>query len=575
MYMRRQRYKHKEQDYQDSFSMAVLASNMSSQFTSPKISPLNSEDAMLRYQTEMLKTYIPEIRPPADEDKLQMSRNRFRLLHNSANNGGPKGDNTPAYKPEITQTNVSTYFYPSNNGSGPNYMVLPNHTPKGEIARNIWNTRQRINKQRKVPQIVENTRREQDILVNRYDSAGKYRATRYGNLRSAKSFEVPIEGTNRNKTKCVTRDAEVLYQRDKIRNGDHIEIVSSDIMANMVSKIGAPIKSAALPNTAALILDLSDSKVAKNKRREAINKVGQQKQFHDNAFPSHTYEEAKNNSAINGAGLIKSVPLGKNAKLTAVQANFITAERINEIKAKTNIKHGHLKSELDVKRGSNINEDTNSAKKLVADIKSAPMRVAVEATDAVNERLFSNKQRVVLPEHVMIGAEPDVSSFPHSNETESVAERKGAAISSGTLRNTVATMMNDIVEGDGANKKKNIIERHNVYGGNNLGYRGDFGKAMQELPDDINNNEQDVEYDFRSGKISTGEKADFVRASVVSGPAIHFEAKRIVEQGNFKEQPNNVYFGDLREHHRAERDIVIDDGQLLSGGLDDQCGNCG
>jgi len=212
--------------------MAIIAQNTSDQFTDPALMPLNSQDAMERYQLQLMKTSTPETRIPRDVDKTLSNRKRARELINLIDRGGPRGSNDLAYKPEIVQSNKSTYTYavPStdpivssyeNNrdGSGTYHasssggtvyrMTLPNQQTNAELGNKIFNFQNNRAKYAAAINKVENTSQIVDFIPEHKDPLWISRAldvTRHRLMPKLEIYTDNGDNVNREKNRC--RDTE-------------------------------------------------------------------------------------------------------------------------------------------------------------------------------------------------------------------------------------------------------------------------------------------------------------------------------------------------------------------------------
>ena len=224
----------------DNEEMAIWAQNASDQFLDPGLSPLNSQDAMERYMRQVAKTSTPEIRIPQEDDKVLEGRKKAHLLINRLANGGPRGSSDLAYKPELTQSNVSTYTYavpatdpiiasygndlsynksndPSGrmrnshgsyhsdtNGNTIYRERLPNRQTNAELSVRMFNTQNRIAKYAAAVNRVENTSQIVDFVPQRKDATWGDRAldTIRHRLMPRITMEDNGDNFNREKNKC-------------------------------------------------------------------------------------------------------------------------------------------------------------------------------------------------------------------------------------------------------------------------------------------------------------------------------------------------------------------------------------
>lgn len=212
-------------DYEE---MAILAQNASDQFTDPRLMALNSEDAMERHQLQLMKTSTPEVRVPSDEDKTLSNRKRARELINLIDRGGPRGSNDLAYKPEIVQSNKTTYTYevPSTdpivasrdkNGSyhgsssgGTVYrMSLPNQQTNAELGNKLFNFHNNRAKYAAAINRIENTSQMVDYIPGRRDPLWISRSLDVTRHRLMPKYEIYTDnGDNYNREKNKCRDTE-------------------------------------------------------------------------------------------------------------------------------------------------------------------------------------------------------------------------------------------------------------------------------------------------------------------------------------------------------------------------------
>lgn len=234
------------------FEMAVYAQNAADQFTDPSLMALNSEDAMERYHLQVMKTSTPEIRLPASEDKGISGRKRAHSLITTLYQGGPRGPTEQAYKPEIVQSNRSTYTYavPSTdpiiagktdfvdgvngkryyagggtyhsgvNGTTVFRVSLPNNPSKKEIGTRMFNINNRIAKYAASAVRVENTSRLVDWIPQRKDRMWESRALDEYRRRLMPRIEAVDNADNVNREKNRCRDGQKVAYRYKYKEYD-------------------------------------------------------------------------------------------------------------------------------------------------------------------------------------------------------------------------------------------------------------------------------------------------------------------------------------------------------------------
>lgn len=217
--------------------MAVLAQNASDQFTDPALMPLNSEDAMERYQLQIMKTSTPETRIPGDVDKTLSNRKRARELINLIDRGGPRGSNDLAYKPEIVQSNKSTYTYEvpstdpvvasrdrngtyhsSSSGNTVYRMTLPNAQTNAELGNKLFNFHNNRAKYAAAINRVENTSQIVDFIPEHKDPLWISRALDVTRNRLMPKVEIYTDNgdnTNREKNRCRDRERVAYKYRHK------------------------------------------------------------------------------------------------------------------------------------------------------------------------------------------------------------------------------------------------------------------------------------------------------------------------------------------------------------------------
>jgi hypothetical protein len=231
----------------DNEEMAIWAQNASDQFTDPSLTPLNSQDAMERYMIQVSKSSTPEIRVPRDDDKTIEGRRTAHLLINRLINGGPRGSSDLAYKPELTQSNVSTYtyavpstdpivasryqtnddqygsdsngsgFYSDSNGTTIYRERLPNRQTNAELSNKMFNFQNRVAKYAAAVNRVENTSQINDWIPQRKDPSVGDRVldTIRHRLMPRISLEDDGDGMNREKNKCRDTDKVAFRYRHK------------------------------------------------------------------------------------------------------------------------------------------------------------------------------------------------------------------------------------------------------------------------------------------------------------------------------------------------------------------------
>ncbi len=222
------------------FEMAVYAQNAVDQFTDPALTALNSEDAMERYQLQVMKTSTPEIRVPMGEDKGISGRKRAHDLITTLFQGGPRGPPEQAYKPEIVQSNKSVYTYavPSTdpviasrdrNGtyhsdvSGRTIyrMSLPNNPSNKEIGTRMFNTQNRFAKYAAAKsQRLENTSQIVDWIPQHKDNMWESRAIDTYRNRLMPRIEDIDNGDNVNREKNRCRDVQKVAYRYRHKEYD-------------------------------------------------------------------------------------------------------------------------------------------------------------------------------------------------------------------------------------------------------------------------------------------------------------------------------------------------------------------
>lgn len=235
----------------DDLEMAILAQNATDQFTDPALTPLNSEDAMERFQLQLMKTSTPEIRIPSDEDKTLSNRRRARELINLIDKGGPRGSTALAYKPELVQSNRSTYTYevPSTDpivasrGRDGSYhsdssgntvfrMNLPNNQTNAELGNKMFNFVNNRAKYAAAVNRVENTSQMVDFIPGRKDRMWISRAldeTRHRLMPKIEIYTDNGDNTNREKNKC--RDTERISYKYRHKEYD-VDRTLSEVLDN-------------------------------------------------------------------------------------------------------------------------------------------------------------------------------------------------------------------------------------------------------------------------------------------------------------------------------------------------------
>lgn len=220
------------------FEMAVFAQNATDQFTDPALTPLNSEDAMDRYQLQLMKTSTPEIRIPMGEDKVASRAKRAHSLITTMYQGGPRGPTEQAYKPEIVQSNASTFTYAvpstdpvvaSRNKSGTYVsdasgntiyrLRLPNNVTNAEVSTRMFNFNNRVAKYANVKR-QENTSQIVDWLPGRKDRLWGSRALDEYRHRVMPRIEDIDNGDNVNREKNTCRDTEKVAYRYRHKEYD-------------------------------------------------------------------------------------------------------------------------------------------------------------------------------------------------------------------------------------------------------------------------------------------------------------------------------------------------------------------
>lgn len=222
------------------FEMAVYAQNASDQFTDPALTALNSEDAMERYQLQVMKTSTPEIRVPMGEDKGISGRKRAHDLITTLFQGGPRGPPEQAYKPEIVQSNKSVYTYsvPSTDpiiASRDKYgtyhsdvsgktiyrLSLPNNPSNKEIGTRMFNTQNRFAKYAAAKsQRLENTSQIVDWIPQHKDRMWESRAIDEYRNRLMPRIEDIDNGDNINREKNRCRDVQKIAYRYRHKEYD-------------------------------------------------------------------------------------------------------------------------------------------------------------------------------------------------------------------------------------------------------------------------------------------------------------------------------------------------------------------
>jgi hypothetical protein len=221
------------------FEMAVYAQNATDQFTDPALSALNSEDAMERFQLQIMKTSTPEIRTPPDVDRTTSGRRLAHKLITRLFQGGPRGPTEQAYKPELVQSNKSTYTYsvPANdpiiasrtaggtyhsdvNGNTVFRLALPNNTSNAEIGVRMFNTQNRIAKYAAATQRIENTSQIVDWIPQHKDPMWESRALDEYRKRLMPRIENVDNADNVNREKNRCRDTKSIAYRYRHKEYD-------------------------------------------------------------------------------------------------------------------------------------------------------------------------------------------------------------------------------------------------------------------------------------------------------------------------------------------------------------------
>jgi hypothetical protein len=261
----------------DSEEMAIWAQNATDQFTDPRLSPLNSEDAMERYQIQVAKTSTPEIRVPQEHDKVLEGRKRAHLLINRLAHGGPRGNSDLAYKPELTQSNASVYTYavPSTdpiiagrdrngdyhsdvNGNTIFRMKLPNHQSNAELSTKMFNVQNRMAKYAANVKRVENTSQIVDFIPGRKDKKWIDRAldTYRHRLMPRITTEDNADNLNREKNKC--RDKRAINHKYTHKDYDtNIEL--NEVLDNTMRTM--PVNESGGPSIGDLIVDMTNDEI--------------------------------------------------------------------------------------------------------------------------------------------------------------------------------------------------------------------------------------------------------------------------------------------------------------------------
>jgi hypothetical protein len=391
------------------WEMAILAQNASDSFTDPAFSALNSADAMERYQTELMKTYVPEIRTPKDEDTVMDGRIRAKQLINLiANGGGFRGPRDLAERPEVVQSNASTYTYsvPStdpingvpqdkngsyqtdSSGNTIYRMRLPNNMSNAELTTRWMNTNNRIAKYAANVKRVENTSRIVDWIPDRKDPDWRNRALdtiRHRIMPPQITTEDNGDGYNAEKNRCRDTDKVAYKYRHREYDVDLTLHEVLDVDTRIKPEIG-PRESDGTP-IGALVAEFAKQGKAYglmendiyinqlNKRdayggkRDTYALSG--KQTFNNALPNGEDKDSGHASSLRTHLNIKSDTPNINLEdLDPIRKAIAASETIDEIKRKSK------KIKVEVRRkalvnnsvtsddGYNVDDDQNSSRKM-------------------------------------------------------------------------------------------------------------------------------------------------------------------------------------------------------------------
>ena len=376
----------------DSEEMAIWAQNAADQFTDPRLSALNSQDAMERYQRQVAKTSTPEIRIPQEEDKVLEGRKKAHMLINRLVHGGPRGNSDLAYKPEITQSNVSTYTYavPStdpiiasrvDNGKGGQYLSdsngntvyrerLPNRQTNAELSTRMFNVQNRIAKYASAINRVENTSQIVDFVPQRKDKTWHDRAL--DEIRHRLMPRVTLEdngdGYNREKNKCRDTNKVAFKYRHKEydTNVNLQEVLSNNTrtrpeigptdgdgtpIGNLVAELAKDGKAYSYLDNDIYLTTLNE-RIHNNPNRNKHSK-------HQTLAELPNYEDEdgfhQDKRSINVDGSIQGSPL---EGLDPVRKSLLAAEIIDEIKrTESKLKKQLRARRKEIKNNSVMGED--------------------------------------------------------------------------------------------------------------------------------------------------------------------------------------------------------------------------